>query len=373
MTEIQRIDTDSRRDVERFVRFPFRLYGDCPQWVPPILSSARNRLYRKRHSFYRNADADFFLALQGGEVVGRIAVIEPRRRNAYRGQRGAFFCMFDVVEDADVARALFAAACDWARARGLEQLSGPEAFAPFDGLGVLVKGFEHHPALQQNYNYPYYDRLIQEAGLHKQTDYISCYFPGYFELPERVSQLVDKIKERRGLHTLTLRSRAEVRAVAARVIAAYNAAFANNREFVPIDETDAERISRILLDMTEPELVTIVAKGDEIVGFTLGFPDVSAALQRCKGHLLPFGWAMIRREARRTDWVNFNGGGVLPQYQGLGVTGILYDEMFKTFRRRGFEHAEVVQINEQNDKMIREIEGMGGDPYKAHRIYEQPL
>ncbi len=328
MTTIHLIDTSDRSDVERFVRFPFHLYRSSRQWVPPILSSARGRLYRKRHPAYRTCDADFFIALQGEEIVGRIAVVEPRRRNAYRGQRSAFFCMFDVVEDAEVAQALFAAARDWARARGLETLSGPEAFSPFDGLGILVKGFEHRPALLQTYNYPYYDRLIQAAGLRKQTDYISCYLSGAFELPERISQLVAKIKERRGLRTLVLRSKAEVRAVAPRVIAAYNAAFAANREFVPIDEADGERIARNLLAMTDPELITLVVKGDEIVGFTLGFPDVSAALQRCRGRLLPVGWAMLRQEARRTRWINFNGGGILPQYQGLGVTGVLYDEMY---------------------------------------------
>ncbi|MBN1953555.1 MAG: GNAT family N-acetyltransferase [Anaerolineae bacterium] len=371
--QVHQIDTDRRHDVDQFVRFPFQLYRGSSCWVPPLLSSARGRLYGKRHPFYRTSDADFFVARRGNEVVGRIAVVEPHQRNEYRAQRGAFFCLFDAVDDSAVSTALFSAAFDWARKRGLEEISGPEAFVAFDGLGTLVKGFEHRPAMQQTYNYSYYDRLIREAGFEKQTDYYSCYATRDFALPERVHRVVQKVKERRGFRVLHLRSRAEVRAVAPQVIAAYNAAFSQNREFVPVAAEAEERIIGYLLGVTFPDLVTVVARGEEIVGFALGFPDVSAALQRCRGRLFPFGWAMIQREFQRTSWINFNGGGILPQYQGLGVTGILYQEMERMFRSRGFQHADIVQINEQNTRMMNEMESLGVDFYKAHRIYQREM
>jgi GNAT superfamily N-acetyltransferase len=373
MIEIHKVDTTDPRDVKRFVQFPFRLYRGCRQWVPPLVSSACKQLNRERHPFYRHSDADFFLALQGGEVVGRIAVLEPRRRNAYRDQRGAFFYLFEAVEDIEVARALFPAAFEWARSRDLEMISGPDGLLPGDGLGVLVKGFEHRPAMGITYNYPYYDAFIQDSGFHKQTDYYSCYVPGDIEIPERICRIAEKMKERRGFQILRFRTKGEMRAVAPRVIEAYNAAFAENREFVPIMGEDAEKIAERLIDMTQPDLVKVVAKGEEIVGFVLGFPDVSAALQRCRGRLHPFGWALLLWESKRTRWVNFNGGGILPQYQGLGVNAILYYEMYKTFRERDFLHADIVQVNEQNTRMMRDLEGLGADFYKAHRIYERAL
>lgn len=373
MTVIQAVDTADRREVERFVQFPFRLYRNCPQWVPPLVSSARKQLDRDRHSFYRHSDASFFLALLGGEVVGRIAVLEPRKRNAYRGRRGAFFYLFEAVDDVEVSRPLFAAAFDWARSRGLEEISGPEGFLPGDGLGTLVKGFEYRPAMGIAYNYSYYDALIQDSGFHKQTDYYSCYLPGDFEMPERVRRIADKIKERRGFRVLDFRTKDELRAVAPRVIEAYNAAFSQNREFVPVAGDDAERIAGRLIDLTQPDLVKVVAKGDEIIGFALGFPDVSAALQRCKGRLYPLGWALLMWEARHTRWLNFNGGGILPQYQGLGINAVLYHEIYKTVRERGFLHVDIVQVDEQNSRMMRELEGLGADFYKMHRIYERAL
>ncbi|HEC35272.1 MAG TPA: hypothetical protein ENI39_01915 [Anaerolineae bacterium] len=373
MVQIHEVDTGDPRDVERFVQFPFRLYRDCPQWVPPLLSSARKQLDRQRHSFYRHSDAGFFLALQGNEVVGRIAVLEPRKRNTYRGRKGAFFYLFEVIEDITVARALFSAAFDWARSRGLEEISGPEGFAAGDGLGALVKGFEHRPAMGISYNHAYYDRFIQDSGFRKQTDYHSCYVPGTIELPERFCRVAEKVKERRGFRVLRFRTKAELRAMAPRVVDAYNAAFAENREFVPVTGEDAERIVDRMISLTQPDLVKVVAKGDEIVGFVLGFPDISAALQRCRGRLYPFGWMLLMWEMRRTRWINFNGGGILPQYQGLGVNAVLYYEIYKTLQERRFLHADIVQVNEQNAKMMQEMEALGVDFYKTHRIYERVL
>ena len=373
MAKIHKVDTTNPQDVKRFVQFPFHLYRDCPQWVPPLVSSTRKQLDREHHPFYRHSVADFFLALQNGDVVGRIAVLEPRRRNSYRNRNGAFFYLFETVEDIEVSRALFTAAFDWTKRRGLHEISGPDGFLPGDGLGVLVKGFEHRPAMGISYNPPYYDAFIKDSGFHKQTDYHSCHVPGDFELPERICRVAEKIKKRRGFQVPHFQDKEDLRAIASRVIEAYNAAFSENREFIPITGEDAKKITQRLIDLTQPDLVKVVTKDDEIVGFALGFPDVSAALQRCKGRLWPFGWSMLLWESKRTRWINFNGGGVLPKYQGLGVIAILYAEMYKTFQERAFLHGDVVQVNERNAKMMQEMQALGVDFYKTHRIYERSL
>jgi len=374
MIEIHTVDTGDSKDVERFVRFPFRLYCDSAHWVPPLVSSARKQLNRERHPFYRHSDADFFLALgDGGQIVGRLAVLEPRRRNAYRNRQGAFFYLFESVEDIDVARALFSAAFDWARGRGLMEISGPDGLLPGDGLGILVKGFDHRPAMGISYNLPYYDELVKDSGFRKQTDYYSGYIAGDYRMPERILRVAERMKERRGFHTLHFRNKDELRALAPKIIEAYNAAFSENREFIPITGKDAERISDRLIEMTHPDLVKIVVKGDQIVGFALGFPNISAALRRCKGRLYPFGWALLLWESRRTRWVDLNGGGILPQYQGLGVSAVMYAEMYEIIKERAFLHADLVQVNEQNVRMMREMKALGVDFYKTHRIYQRAL
>ena len=115
-------------------------------------------------------------------------------------------------------------------------------------------------------------------------------------------------------------------------------------------------------------------KDDEPVGFMLAYPDISAALQKTRGRILPFGWITLLREFRRTDWLNINGAALLPKYRGSGGTAILYDEMFNSVMETGqFKHCEVVQILVQNENMLRELENFGVDFYKVHRIYARAL
>ena len=374
MVEIHKVDTTDPRDVERFVLFPFRLYRDCRQWVPPLVSSARKQLNRERHPFYRHSDADFFLALQGGEVVGRIAVLDNARYNRYRGERTAFFYHFDVVNDRAVSRVLFKAAFDWARGRGLDLMWGPKGFMAADGQGLLVEGFEHRPALGIAYNYPYYGELVEDAGFEKQLDFVSCYLDRQMNIPGRFLEVAEKVKRRRGFRTVRFRTKAELRAMIPRVTAAYNSAFVEVQGYVPITDAEAKAIGDRILSVADPALITLLMRGDELVGFVLAYPDLSAAIQRCRGRLWPTGWYHLLREFKRTRWLNFNGAAILEPYRGLGGNALLYAELYHTLIGRAqYQYADLVQIQETNTRMIQELEALEVKFYKKHRLYRRSL
>ena len=162
--ELIQVDTSSRTQVRQFLRLPFDLYRDVPQWVPPLAPDARRMLDRRRHPFYRHSDAAFFMAVDGEAAVGRLAVLNNAEYNVFNHERTAFFYLFDCVNDIEIAVALFDAASAWARACGLGRMIGPRGFSVFDGLGLLVRGFEHRPAFGLPYNPPYYPSLVEAAG-----------------------------------------------------------------------------------------------------------------------------------------------------------------------------------------------------------------
>jgi len=154
----------------------------------------------------------------------------------------------------------------------------------------------------------------------------------------------------------------------------YNSALSGTTDNFPITDEEANLIARQIIDFADPRLIKTVMKGDEIVGFLFGYPDPSAAIQRCRGRLFPFGWLAILIELRRTRWINLNGAGLLEKYRGGGGTALLFAEMYKSVRAsRHFLHADVVQIGAENDKMQREIAGLGIDFYKVHRMYRKRL
>jgi hypothetical protein len=372
---IHRLDRASRRDVRRYVEFPFRLYRENTLWVPPFVGEIHAQLDPDRHPFYEHSEATFFLALEGDEVMGRIAVLDNARYNQYKGERTAFFYHFDVVNDRAVSRALFDAAFDWARGRGLDLMWGPKGFIAADGQGLLVEGFEHRPALGIPYNYPYYGELLEDAGFEKQLDFISCYMDRHLTvLPSRFLEVAEKIKRRSGFRTVRFRAKDGLRAMVSRVAAAYNSAFVEVQGYVPITEAEAKAISDRILAVADPTLITLLMKGDEIVGFVLAYPDLSAAIQRCRGRMWPTGWYHLLREFRRTRWLNFNGAAILEPHRGLGGNALMYAELYHTLiDRTQYQYADLVQVQETNTRMIQELEALDVKPYKRHRVYRRPV
>ncbi|HSR33144.1 MAG TPA: N-acetyltransferase, partial [Anaerolineae bacterium] len=183
--QIRQLDTSRRSSVRQFVQFPFTLYHESLQWVPPLISEVERALDRNRHPFYGHSDAEFYLAESKGQILGRIAVMDHRPYNEHLGTATAFFGLFETVDDVDVAQGLFARAFDWARARGLDTIVGPKVLGGAEPAGILVEGFEHRPALGMPYNYAYYDTLVRASGFEKDGDILSGYLSTDYELPER--------------------------------------------------------------------------------------------------------------------------------------------------------------------------------------------
>jgi hypothetical protein len=78
-------------------------------------------------------------------------------------------------------------------------------------------------------------------------------------------------------------------------------------------------------------------------------------------------------ELKRTKWVNLNGAGIVEKYRGMGGTALLFSEIHKSVIEGHFEHADLVQIGADNDKMQRELRDLGIDFYKTHRLYQRAL
>ena len=358
MLSIEKIDTNNKVQVKRFVELPYRLYKDCPQWVPPLYLDAYLLLNRKKHPFYGHSDADFFLAVRDGEVVGRICAANNKPFNEYHKTRKAQFYAFDAINDLQVARRLFDSVDDWARERGLDTVIGPKGLSPFDGYGILVEGFEQRQMMtMMNYNYDYYLQFVEALGFEKEVDFVSCYLPAdSFKIPKRVENIAKRVMERGDLKVKKFKNKRELIQWAPRIGAAYNKAFIHNWEYYPFSAGDIKYAVDNIFLVADPRLIKVILHGDEIVGFLFAFPDVSAALQRAKGHLLPFGLIDILLEMKRTKTISGNGMGILPEYQGTGGNALLYYEMGKTvFGFHQLEHVEMTQVAETTRQMRADL------------------
>ncbi len=376
MTTIQLVDTNNKSQVKQFVEFYYDLYKDCPQWVPPLFIDAYLPLNRKKHPFFEYSDADFFLALRDGKVVGRICAGENKRFNDYHKTRKAQFYFFDCVDDLDVAKALFEAAFNWAGQRGLDTVIGPKGLSPFDGYGVLVEGYEQRQMMtMMNYNYSYYPKLIEALGFEKEVDFVSCYLPSdAFKIPERVERIAKHVLERGKLSVKNFKSKKELVSWAQRIGETYNKTFINNWEYYPFTQGDIDYAVQNVFMVADHRLIKLIMHGDDIVGFLFAFPDASGALQRAKGHLFPFGLIDLLIEMKRTTTVSGNGMGVLPEFQGTGGNALLYYEMGKTMLDfKQFKFVEMTQVAETTHQMRADLKNLNGVEYKNHRVYRKMI
>ncbi|MBU1226226.1 MAG: hypothetical protein KJ698_03295 [Actinobacteria bacterium] len=372
--EIREVLPGDRRGAAAFERYPSALYRGHPRWVPPIRGDIRWSMDRRRHPFYRNGDTGFFLAERDGRVVGRIAVIENRSYNEFRGRRDAFFYYFDADNDPAVAAGLIDEAAAWARRHGLTRLVGPKGLLPMEGFGVLIEGFEHPPALGVPYNHPYYQGLLEGVGFSKETDFISgrLSIEEHF-VPEPLLELADAVAESAGYAIKTFESRRELRRWIPRIAATYNRTFTDNWEFWPLSDEEALAVLGRVAAFADPGLVVMLMCHDELVGHLFIIPNVSQALRKTGGRLWPFGWVTLLRERATTTTVDFLGIGLVPEHRGTGANAVIYARIGRDAPATRFRSAEIVQIDETNAPILSNLNAIGATWHKRHRIYQMGL
>jgi hypothetical protein len=365
----------SRARIRRFVEFPYRLYRDDPDFVPPLRPDCRRLLSRRRNPFFEYGEAELFLARRDGRVAGRIAAVHNPRHNALYGVRDGFFGQFECVDDPAVAVALFRAAERWLRERGLTSIAGPVNFTTSDECGLLVDGFDAPPRVLMPYNPPYYPALLEHCGLRKAKDLWS--WECGVEVDPRVLRIAGRAGERYGITMRSLDLR-RFDADLARIRYVCDASMGNNWGYVPITDAELAAQGRALRKIVDPALVQFAEIGGEPVGLGLALPDLNQALPAARGRLtrfgLPVGLVRLALAARRVDRVRGVLLGVLPEYQGRGIEALIYARGLTAMRTRGYRGpVELGWTLEDNDPVNRAHAAIGARRTKTYRIYRRDL
>jgi hypothetical protein len=376
MTEAVKIEpvkpgTEAEKE---FLQLPFTVYKDNPHFVPWFNRSIK-KIIAKNHPFFEHSEGEFFIARREEETVGRIALLEPKKFNDYQHKKDARFYFLETKDDLGAARELFTFAEEWAMKRGLDRLIGPQGFSGFTGAGVLIDGFDQTASMtMMSYHLPYYRELLESVGFEKYKDFYSAEIDAKKQiLPQKYKTFAELAKKRGRFSVPELSTKQELQAVAREVGRLYNESWEDHEEFCPMTEAEMNRLMEELLEVTEPSLVKVIRREEELAGFVLAFPDLSAALKRANGKVNPLILRNLMKEKQKATKYLINGLGILPQYQKNGGIAILFNEMAKTLREHEVSTAEMTQIAETTDLMLSNIKKMGARIYKTHRVYQKKL
>ncbi|HET7485105.1 MAG TPA: hypothetical protein VFJ64_06970 [Solirubrobacterales bacterium] len=368
----------TRRELKRFVKVPFHLHGDQPQWVAPLVFERMEFLDRKKNPWFEHGEAEYFLAERDGEAVGRITAHLDRRWDSYQGGSDAMFGFFETANDPEVAAALLDAATDWARGKGRGRVLGPMDFTTNDEIGILVEGYERRPMILEPWHPPHYRELIEAEGFGKAMD-VQMWELQFGELKEgerfdpSIHEAAEKGLREEGIVIRNMRKR-EMADEVRRFMDVYNEAWGDNWGFVPITDAEVEFQAKNLKQVIDENWTWMAEKDGEVVGAALTLPDINQVMAKLDGRLLPFGWLKFLLGKRKIDQCRVFALGVKHEYRHSGVAAGLYlKHLEEAAVPGGIVGGEMGWILETNGPMNRAMEGMGGTVVKKYRLYEKSL
>ena len=364
----------SKQELDTFIKLPWRLYRNEPNWVPPLLFDRKRFFDRARNPFFKHAEVEFFLAWRGEMPVGRITAHIDRHFNEFQHHDWGMFGFFECENDVEAANALLSAAEEWLRARGRDRMVGPMDFTTNDECGVLVDGYDLLPTVLTNWQHPYYPRLIEGAGLTKAMDL----YMWTLEVSERsavhpaIWRAAADVERKYGITVRPMRKK-DMEAEIGRFLEVYNAAWERNWGFVPLTEEEVRHYAKDLKPVLDENWAFIAEKDGEPVAAGLTLPDYNEVLIHLNGRLLPFGWAKALWYKRKIDRVRVFALGVKPEYQHTGIGAKLYEMHYDAAERTNQKKGETGWILETNKSMNRAMERMGGRIVRTYRVYERLL
>jgi GNAT superfamily N-acetyltransferase len=369
--EIKKVETKS--DLNTFIKCQWNFYKNDPNWVPPLLMERKTLLNKDKNPFFKTAEADYFIAYKGNEIVGRIAAIKNDIHLKYHQDQTGFFGFFECINEQKVANALFDTAKNWLKERGLVTMRGPANPSSNDEYAMLYKGFDDTPRLLMTYNPKYYNDLCENYGMVKAKDLLAYKLENHKVMASEKLKRVQNLAKDRYRLKITQLDMKNFKKELEKVKIVYNKAWAPNWGFVPMSDEQIDAMAKDLKPLVEPSLVLFGEIDNQLVGFALVMLDYNQIFKNMNGRLFPINFLKLYTQKKKIKWARIITLGLIPEHQKKGLDSVFYWEIVNRAHAIGIDLGEASWILEDNDMMNRGAVVMGGDPYKTYRIWEAKI
>ncbi len=373
---------DNAADFKAFFEFPWTIYKNDPNWVPPLLSMRRDQLDHKKNPSWEYMEGDYFAAWRGDKIVGTIAAYINHRHNEFHNEHIGWFGAFEVFDDQEVATALLNTATEWVKAKGYDAIRGPQTFTTHEDVGVLVDGFTR-PVLLMPYNYPYYKDLIEGAGFTKSMDFFSFHLSREGAAEHATGERLERLTK-----AVMKRNKITVRQIDGKHLKEefklfkelYNAAWDKNWGFTPMTPKELDAMVESLGQFFDARFAFFAEVDGVPAGFVMAVPDFNQVLKAANPRpgvpevvsLVRALWNWKLRPVIDTARIPLMG--VKEIFRNKGVDAVLYYYVLMALLQApNIQHSDSGWILEVNENMVSIALSFGSTIYKTHRQYEKKL
>ena len=372
MTPIIVRPVQTARERKTFLTFPWRIFKGDPLWVPPLLPDWAERIDPQRGVFFKRGSAECFIAWRDGQPVGTICAAEDRQANAERNTPDCVFGFFNFIEAYPVMEALLAQARAWAAARGLNRLTGPFNLDYEDGYGILVAGRDRPPALLCGHTPAYYQEFVERYGFQPlRGDNIAFAFDISQETPaiQELHRMAGRVQARRN-YTIRGADLSHWEDELERIYVLLNTAMTHLPDYRSWPREVVNNSLAPFRKIADPELILFAEDGDRTVGWLPGLPNLNEAFIHANGLRQPWDYLKLWWYMRRQPACLAVKSVLVPaEYWGSGVVVLLFDEMVRRARARGYQWIDASLTSADNPRTPALGERFKATLYKRYRVY----
>lgn len=381
MSSIQIKRVETKKDLKRFIEFHYDLYKGNPYDVPNLYSDEVNTLSKNKNAAFDFCEAEYYLALKEGKIVGRVAAIINHKANEKWKKKDVRFGWIDFIDDIEVSRALFEAVEEYGRKKGMNDIVGPLGFADMDPEGMLTWGFDKLGTMATIYNYEYYPQHMEKlGGWEKDNDYVEYYLVVPEKSPEKYTKIAEMVEKRYNLHVRKLTKKDIFQGgYGKKLFDLINLTYSDLYGFSELTDRQIDQYVKMYFPLADLNLVTVIEDGNkdnQLAGLGITIPSLSHALQKCRrGRLFPFGWWHLLRAIKfhKTDGVDLLLMGFLPEYRSKGANALLFADLIPRYVNYGFKWGETQVEMESNEGVQSQWGPLDPINHKKRRCYRRSL
>ena len=381
MSSIQIKRVETKKDLKQFIEFHYDLYKGSPYDVPNLYSDEVNTLSKNKNAAFDFCEAEYFLALKEGKIVGRVAAIINHKANEKWKKKDVRFGWIDFIDDIEVSRALFKAVEEYGRKKGMDDIVGPLGFTDMDPEGMLTWGFDKLGTMATIYNYEYYPQHMEKlGGWEKDNDYVEYYLVVPEKSPEKYTKIAEMVEKRYNLHVRKLTKKDIFQGgYGKKLFDLINLTYSDLYGFSELTDRQIDQYVKMYFPFADLNLVTVIEDGNkdnQLAGLGITIPSLSHALQKCRrGRLFPFGWWHLLRAIKfhKTDGVDLLLMGFLPEYRSKGANALLFADLIPRYVDYGFKWGETQVEMESNEGVQSQWGPLDPINHKKRRCYRRSL